>query len=310
LISTQPDLVNPALEIAYTMGLMAEVKEIENPSSKLFTQTLDAAAQLPGVRINRAAYLRGALKRYCSEAEIEKAIAENPAAAGIPLGVITTAANNSIKFETSKATAISTAAGIPGGFAMIGTIPADLVQYFGHVLRIAQKLAYIYSWPDLFDHDGDELDETTTSILTLFVGVMFGVQMAQAGVVKLSTMIAGQVLKKLPQKALTQGAIYPVVKKVAALLGVRMTKQLFAGGIAKFVPMAGAVFSGGLTLATFLPMSKRLQKHLASLELTKPGHRTAAGGVIDLEAAGGSSIEENDESLHRAHAEIDEPIEH
>jgi hypothetical protein len=55
-----------------------------------------------------------------------------------------------------------------------------------------------------------------------------------------------------------------------------MTKKLFASGVAKAIPVAGALLSGGLTLATFLPMSKKLQKHLASLELTKPGHRLHA----------------------------------
>lgn len=261
---------------------MAESKEVESPGSR-FTQVLDASAKLPGVRINRASYLLAALKRYCPEEQIERAIAESPAGAGVPLEVITEIANTSIAFETSKATGISTLAGIPGGFAMIGTVPADLVQYFGHVLRIAQKLAYIYGWPDLFADEGEEVDEATESILTLFVGVMFGVQLAQAGVSKVSTMIAGQVLKKLPQQALTKGTIYPVVKKVASYLGIRLTKQLFAGGVAKFVPVVGAVLSGGLTLATFLPMSKRLQKHLASLELTKPGHRVDDDEIIDAE---------------------------
>ena len=265
---------------------MAESKEIENPGSK-FTQVLDASAKLPGVRINRASYLRAALTRYCSEEQIERAIAESPAAAGVPLEVITEVANTSIAFETTKATGLSTLAGIPGGFAMIGTVPADLVQYFGHVLRIAQKLAYIYSWPDLFADDGEDLDEATESMLILFVGVMFGVQLAQTGVSKVSTMIAGQVLKKLPQQALTKGTIYPVVKKVASYLGIRMTKQLFAGGVAKFVPVVGAVLSGGLTLGTFLPMSKRLQKHLANLELTKPGHRADEDAIPD---AGGIEI--------------------
>lgn len=172
---------------------MAETKEIENPGSK-FTQVLDAAAKLPSVRINRSAYLRAALKRYCSDEQIERAVAESPAAAGVPLKVVTQAANTAIKFETSKATGISTLAGIPGGFAMIGTVPADLVQYFGHVLRIAQKLAYIYSWPDLFDNDGEELDEATEGILTLFIGVMFGAQLAQGGVAKVSSMIAAQAI--------------------------------------------------------------------------------------------------------------------
>ena len=267
---------------ADTIGPVGQNREIENSGSK-FTQVLDAAAKLPGVRINRAAYLRAALKRHCTEEQIERAVAESPAAAGISIKVITAAANDSIVYETAKATTLSAAAGIPGGFAMIGTVPADLVQYFGHVLRMAQKLAYIYSWPDLFADDGDGLDDATEGILTLFVGVMFGVQLAQTGVMKVSTVIAGQVLKKLPQKALTQGAIYPVVKRVAAYLGVSMTKQLFAGGIAKIIPVVGAVFSGGLTLATFLPMSKRLQRHLASLELTKPGHRVEENEIIDAE---------------------------
>lgn len=77
--------------------------------------------------------------------------------------------------------------------------------------------------------------------------------------------------------------IYPTVKKVAGYLGVSMTKKLFASGVAKAVPVVGAVFSGGLTLVTFLPMSKRLQKHLSSLELTKPGHRTEEAESLDVD---------------------------
>ncbi|NMR32372.1 hypothetical protein [Crystallibacter degradans] len=261
---------------------MTETREIENPGSN-FTQVLDAAAKLPGVRISRTAYLRTALKRYCTEEQIERAIADSPAVAGISLKVITEAANTSIAYETSKVTGISTLAGIPGGLAMIGTVPADLAQYMGHLLRIAQKLAYIYSWPDLFADDGEEIDEATESMLILFVGVMFGVQIAQGGVAKVASMIAANVAKKLPQQALTHGVIYPIVKKVAGYLGVSMTKKLFANGVAKAIPVVGAVLSGGLTLGTFLPMSKRLQKHLASLELTKPGHRTEEAEILDVE---------------------------
>ena len=170
---------------------------------------------------------------------------------------------------------ISTAAGIPGGLAMIGTIPADVAQYMGHMLRIAQKLAYIYGWPDLFDSKDEELDEATEGVLTLFIGVMFGVVIAQEGITKVATMIAANVAKKLPQKALTKGILYPTVKKVAGYLGASLTKKAFANGAAKAIPVIGALLSGGLTLSTFLPMSKRLQKHLARLELTKPGHRLA-----------------------------------
>lgn len=262
---------------------MVESGEVENSGTK-FSQVLDAAAKLPGVRINRAAYLRKALRRYCTDEQIDRAIAQNPAAAGISPEVIKEVANTSIGYETSKVTGLSALAGIPGGLAMIGTVPADLAQYMSHMLRVSQKLAYIYGWPDLFADD-EELDEATESLLILFVGVMFGVQLAQGGVSKVAAMIAANVAKKLPQQALTKGVLYPIVKKVAGYLGVSMTKKLFAGGIAKAVPVLGAVFSGGLTLGTFLPMSKRLQRHLASLELTKPDHRSATSDadVIDLE---------------------------
>ena len=57
-------------------------------------------------------------------------------------------------------TALSAIAGIPGGFALLATVPADTAQYLGHMLRVAQKLAYLYSWPDLFEED-DEPDDAT-----------------------------------------------------------------------------------------------------------------------------------------------------
>lgn len=220
---------------------MTETKEIENAGSN-FTQVLDAAAKLPGVRINRTAYLRTALKRHCTEEQIKTAIADGPAAAGIPLKVITEIANTSIAYETSKVTGLSTLSGIPGGLAMIGTVPADLVQYLGHMLRIAQKLAYIYSWPDLFADAGEEIDEATQSMLILFVGVMFGVQMAQGGVMRVANLVAANVAKKLPQRALTKGVVYPIVKKVAGHLSVKMTKNIFASGVAKAIP-SSAQFS-------------------------------------------------------------------
>jgi hypothetical protein len=247
---------------------MATSKVNENPESR-FSIVLVGAAKLPGVRIHREAYLRKALARYCSEDEICRAIEETPAEAGILLEVLDRAANDSIRYETTKVSALSAAAGIPGFVALPATVPADVAQYFGHMLRIAQKLAYLYSWPDLFSSDSDDLDDATKGLLTLFVGVMFGTQSANTAVGKVAGMMAEQVAKKLPQKALTQGVIYPIVKKVASYIGVQMTKQTFAKTVSKAIPVVGAVVSGGLTLATYLPMAKRLKRHLSSLELTK-----------------------------------------
>ncbi|MFJ5229094.1 hypothetical protein ACIQBJ_04250 [Kitasatospora sp. NPDC088391] len=259
---------------------MAESKVIENPELR-FSAVLMYAASLPGVRVDREAYLRKALARQCSEEQIRRAIEDTPSAAGIPLAVLDKAANDSIAYETSKASALSAAAGLPGLLFLPATLPADTAQYFGHMLRISQKLAYLYSWPDLFSGE-DDLDDATKGLLTLFLGVMFGVNRANAAVGKVAEQMARQVAKKLPQKALTQGFVYPVVKKVAGYLGVEMTKQTFAKSLSKAVPVVGAVVSGGLTMATYLPMAKRLKKHLAGLELTSRSPGWVPGEVVDV----------------------------
>lgn len=240
-----------------------------NPE-EAFGKTLVVAAKLPAVRVDRDAYLRRVLQRQCPPEQVLASIQGTPASAGVPAEVIERAAKAAIRLETTKVTGISAAAGIPGGLAMIGTIPADAAQYFGHMLRISQKLAYLYSWPELFSDGEDEIDDATMNVFILFFGVMVGANAAGGAVNKLAQMIAQQVVKKLPQQALTKGVIYPLVKKVAAQLGVSMTKKMFAGGVAKMVPAIGAVLSGGFTLATFAPMSYKLKNHLAGSALTEP----------------------------------------
>ncbi|MCY1136656.1 hypothetical protein OWR29_01500 [Actinoplanes sp. Pm04-4] len=255
-------------------------KELTESPDSTFTALLAGAAKLPGVRINRTEYLRSALSRFCSADDIQRAIDETPAAAGIAADILDRAANESIRYETAKVSALSAAAGIPGLLFLPATVPADMAQYFGHMLRIAQKLAYLYGWPDLLDDDSDELDDATKGVLTLFVGVMFGTQSANAAVGKVAAELSKTMARRLPQKALTQGVVYPIVRKVAAYVGVEMTKQTFAKTVSKAIPLVGAVVSGGLTLATFLPMANRLKKHLASLSLTKPDPRVIDGDVV------------------------------
>ena len=50
-----------------------------------------------------------------------------------------------------------------------------------------------------------------------------------------------------------------------------MTKQIFANGVSKAVPVIGGVVAGGLTLATFLPNCNRLRKSFQELPLCDPG---------------------------------------
>lgn len=236
-----------------------------NNDNNVFELALAKSITLPGVKINREKFLQKEFRKICTPEQLEKVIKYNPTAAGVSEDSITKIANSCIKYETRKVTGISVAAGLPGGAAMIATIPADMVQYVGHMLRIVQKLVFLYGWEDLID-DFNEIDDETKNMLILLIGVMFGVSQASAAIGKIAKGAAGVAAKKIAQKSLTKTVYYPIVKKVAAALGAKMTKDIFAKGVSKAIPIIGGVVSGGVSYATFKPMSHKLKKYLSNLD--------------------------------------------
>ena len=233
--------------------------------NNIFEQVLATASTLPMVHIDRKKFLLKELIKFYPKEKVDIAIQNNPAYAGIDISTIDKIANSCINYETNKVSSISFAAGIPGGFAMAGTIPADITQYFAHILRILQKLIYLYGWEEILPEDGS-IDDDTSNIITLFVGVMFGVNGAASTITKISASAAQKASKNIAAKALTKGTLYPIVKKIAQALGVKMTKDIFARGVSKAIPIIGGIASGGLTYITYKPMAYKLKKHLATLK--------------------------------------------
>lgn len=217
---------------------------------------ITSAVQIPGVKVNRSKFLA---ETFAGESyPIQDILDRGPIAAEIPQDRITAIANKLILKRTSQSSAASFAAGIPGGLAMAATIPADVLQFFGMALRLAQELSYLYGAQDLWQ-DGQVDDERVKSQLLLYCGVMFGVSGAVSGVRVLSTQIAKTTLKKLPQKALTKTFWYPIVKQIGKAIGIKVTKSTVAKGVSKVIPVIGGVISGGLNFASMMPMAHRLQ---------------------------------------------------
>lgn len=226
----------------------------------IWNKVMGAALSMPGVKVDRDDFLKKELKNYCSPEQLNLATSNRPIN-GVSKEIIDRIANACINSHTTKVTTIYAVAGIPGGFAMAGTIPADMTQYYWHVFVLAQKLAYLYGFPDLRDENGN-LTDTASDMLTLFVGVMMGASAANQAIKGLAKEFAKQVVKRLPQKALTKTMYYPIIKQIAKWIGVKLTKDTFAKGLGKVIPILGGVISGGLTLATFRPSAKRLQHKL------------------------------------------------
>lgn len=203
-----------------------------------FDAILEKVMKIRGVKINRENFLNKELSNYFSEDIVKKAVQDNPAIAGIEVAEINKIADKVIAYEIRQSTFISTIIGIPGGIAVAGTIAIDITQYLGHIIRITQKLAYLYGWKDMFD-ENEELSKDTIERMTLLMGVMFGVDLADNAVVKLAQSAALNIEKKILQKALTRSAVYPIIKKAASILGIRISQQSFSMGVSKSIPYIG-----------------------------------------------------------------------
>lgn len=191
---------------------------------------LDVSATIPKVLavqsnvIDRDAFLTETIGDYISEDMAHIAIEQNTKAAGIRVKLVDTIANQVISGEVNKASGISVATG-----STWATLPADIIQYFGFVLRIVQKLAYLYGYPAFqLDHEeGEPIPEETLAELTKLIGIMFDATEEEKDV------------------------------------GAKMGKLTLAKGAVAPVPIFGGVLSGGLTYATLRPYAERLKSTLS-----------------------------------------------
>ena len=230
--------------------------------------------RIPGIKIKREEFLRKELfKRYPQEV-IDIAVAESPMKAKIPVKEIDKIADEIIKFERNCVSGISAALGVPGGWAMVATIPADISQYYGYLLRATQKLLYLYGFPEIdTEEEGNKFDDGTMNTLIICFGVMYGTAGANNALKAMAKALGVGVEKQLLKKALTKGTIYPIVKSVAKWFGVKMTKEVFAGFFKKAIPVVGGVLGGGITYLSFKPCCDKLKKSLQDTILSNPHYK-------------------------------------
>lgn len=240
--------------------------------------------RIPGVHIDREEFLRKQFMKNYANDVIQDAVKFNPAHAGITVEEIDNIADQVIQYERNCVSGISLALGAPGGVAMVATLPTDIAQYYGYMLRAIQKLLYLYGFPEINAENGVNIDDETMNLITLCLGVMYGVEGSVASIKILSNALGKGVEKKLLQKALTKGTFYPIVKKISRWFSVCMTKQVFAGFFRKAIPVVGGVVGGGITYLSFKPCCDNLKKSLQDTALCNPSSRKSFDefDVIDV----------------------------
>lgn len=266
-----------------------KTKDIAAKSQEVVCETLDQngdgkvdiedviimGLKVPGIRIDREQFLRKEFQTKCTQEVIDRAVESTPLRAGISQQLVDEIADEVIKYERACVSGISTALGMPGGVAMAATIPADIAQYYGYLLRTTQKLMYLYGFPQIeVEEKGQTFDSETMNLLILCMGVMYGVAGAGKALRSVAKALGTGVEKQLLRRALTRGTVYPVVKSVSKWFGVNMTKEVFAGFFKKTIPVVGGVLGGGITFLTFKPCCDKLKASLQKTILSDPNYQS------------------------------------
>lgn len=231
-------------------------QQTSNTGMQAWDKVLDIALGLPFVKVDRDSFLRSELRGYCTPEEMDAAIACPPAV--LRPDTLERIAKGCMSYHTKAVTGLSIAAGLPGGFALMATIPADLAQFYGQLMCLVQKLSYLYGHED-FTENG-KISDYTRNQLTVMLGVAFGVKAAQKALTQLVQQLSIETAKRLPRMALTKTFYYPIIKQVAKWLGTNLTKNTFARSAAKVLPILGGLLNGGIAYYSFTDVAKRFHK--------------------------------------------------
>lgn len=222
-----------------------------------FDEVLAVAVDLPGVKIEREEFLQNNFSSRFDSEIVTRIVQTSPIRAGVNESVLHEIARECIDYEQMKVSALSFATGCGG---LVG-IPADLAQYLAHVLRISQKLAYIYGYPEIFSIE-ESMDEKTQKLILLFIGVMYGVSGANKLIAEISKSLASKAGKDILRAALTKTAWYPLLQQVCKQVGIKVTKDALSKTTTKVIPVIGGVFSAGCSYYCFGKEAERLHKAL------------------------------------------------
>jgi hypothetical protein len=224
----------------------------------LWNKILRGSISLPIVKVDRENFLEKELSKFCTPEQVNIAIRKSPLDV-LDKKELDKLADQCINYHLTLVAGTSALMGIPGGWWMSGTIPADMTQFYAHILVLVQKLIYLYGWPEITNFD-KQFDDESLNIMTLFVGVMMLNKYAIDTVVKLSMQMSAGASLRISSSALAQNAV-----KIASWIGVNLTKDSIAKGVGKVMPLVGAPISATISYCTFRPMAIRLKKHLDDL---------------------------------------------
>lgn len=224
--------------------------------------------QIPGAKVDRQEFLEKTLSPYVLDKEKFLANIENEKPwKFVPDSALDKIAKERFSYRRKLVCAKSFFAGLPGGPVLLATLPADLLQYNYHLLILSQELAYLYGFPEFYDENGNETEETVQALVIMFFGLQTAVGHAgREGVEQLIKMLAKGAPQRIAHMKWGNTALFKGIQEIAKWLGIKggqfVGKKEIGAAAGKLIPVVGGFISAGLSAATFTLDANRYMKFL------------------------------------------------
>lgn len=199
------------------------MNQVDNDKSyDTAVKVISAAASLPIIKVDRQQFLT---QQFGNSDQLTLILAKGPQAV-YSVDELKQRAQILVKNSTNKTAFTSFVTGLPSNpVTMAFAGGADVVQYFGFALNLAQQIAYLFGEDEILNGNSANLSDEVKGRLIVYLGVMFGVGGAAATLNKVSKQTGSVLGKKVASQALTHTTWYPLIKQIGKIIGVKVTKK-------------------------------------------------------------------------------------
>lgn len=241
-------------------------KKIQDKSIALWDEMLTLSLKIYGTKIDRQEWLVRRLRPFVDFSAIERLYQETPSEI-VSEKLVDYLAKEEIRRHTRMATTTSATAGLLGGITLWVGVPSDVIQYYAHLVALVQKMAYLYGWQDMMPH-GEVTSETRAKI-TLMIGGAMEIPNANRALHQIASTSRPHTARELLCTQDPEAPTSKVLKEIATMLSIQISKSIASGVIAKSIPILGAITSGAVSFYTFKPLGTRLRQTLRDIERDK-----------------------------------------
>ena len=232
----------------------------------MWNSVLRWGLKLPFSKVDRERYLRHVFSKHVKdEAQMSVVLEERPSSV-LPDCLIEKVVKREIHLHALWVTLVSLVCAIPpDGWLMWVLILVDFVQFQVFVFIILQKMLYVYGCRDLHTKDVTKEERSLDVMMLMISVVMIGKSQVRRLAKSAFGLAVKQVIQRFAARLMTRLVVLNFLRQLAKWFGIVLTKEMVVSGLSMIVPLTCALISGLISLWLFMPMVKKLHRHLREL---------------------------------------------